>query len=977
MSELEKIPTSEKWKSLTETFDWFAKNEYFINDVWDILKAFEKWQDNLQDLKSEYESKLQISKYKNHYRSLIFIIDYINQEKGNVYVIKTIRDFAETSLSLKKQRADLKKEVEANPKQKQVSEKDAKKTDTNIWQEKKEKPEQTPEKKDNFKTLATYKWQVIWVLSNLEEIIANRDENTWFVNALIDDSVHLINNISWTSVETWKQIYQKSFEQVKSRIIQIEKEVLKIDLKTLSPDEILRYQAIINSISEIKKMEIWDVWVLNSIIASIKSTPESIESWYHWVVWTWIWIIEWTKSIITWVFDISIFILKYTWSLVWIDSKYKTEVNKQAWQIWDFVQKEGMSSLWDQVYNAIWKEMDNIAKLPKNEQAEAIWKLSWKVISLLLLIKWAIAASWKVWEMTSKIWRISKLLEKLSVKWASWSDRAIKLAEFFNTTSKIKNISYAIEVFLNWPAETIIWIAWAKTFNALFMWLKAKGASTWEFQKLADEIVEFSKTPSKHLETHFSNHPLKKWFETDWILKSPEDVLKELDFWQKNIWKFPKEIHNKLAKDPEYLRYLVYLWEQNHKALGDIISVLRNPDNEPWTIINYVKLHEKNYKWIYIKNGPDINHSESWDDFDTWNSNDTWDNIKDWAKKSEENTSDIIDIDAVKEADVWLSYGRYDWAISFLESAIKREPDKLDYYKKLLEVYTKMNDPKKMEEISAIIKSKSSVWESVKIESKSANATIDSIDNINKNWALKLDELNLEVLEKFDSIPRIIEISDWKFISVIKTSTTLDWKSIFTVRYWITNSTTKFPPFEWVSTFVVDKNKISFITPKTRLENSDYASIQKTLFNKIWLNKEIVEETPLEKLDLWNNWIKIEKNGIEDLEILKAWKNKEWQDVLIVTVKDESWKWLSQFEINVYKEWNELVFYLWSMAKNSNTFNMNDLFKFVPKIADLAKDYPNVTWYTIKYLRINWTWEAGKMKTIQIKPESLKEWFKI
>lgn len=102
MSELEKIPTSEKWKSLTETFDWFAKNEYFINDVWDILKAFEKWQDNLQDLKSEYESKLQISKYKNHYRSLIFIIDYINQEKGNVYVIKTIRDFAETSLSLKK-----------------------------------------------------------------------------------------------------------------------------------------------------------------------------------------------------------------------------------------------------------------------------------------------------------------------------------------------------------------------------------------------------------------------------------------------------------------------------------------------------------------------------------------------------------------------------------------------------------------------------------------------------------------------------------------------------------------------------------------------------------------------------------------------------------------------------------------------------------------------------------------------------------
>jgi len=41
------------------------------------------------------------------------------------------------------------------------------------------------------------------------------------------------------------------------------------------------------------------------------------------------------------------------------------------------------------------------------------------------------------------------------------------------------------------------------------------------------------------------------------------------------------------------------------------------------------------------------------------------------------------------------------------------------------------------------------------------------------------------------------------------------------------------------------------------------------------------------------------------------------------------------------------------MAKNSNTFNMNDLFKFIPKIADLTKAYSNVDLYKIKYLRID------------------------
>ncbi|MDD3144510.1 MAG: hypothetical protein PHV23_00200 [Candidatus Gracilibacteria bacterium] len=980
MPELENKDSQEsnnqKKQSLSETFNWFSKNKNFIQDVGDILSAQEKGQNELNNLKKEYENRLENTIYKKHFNSLIFIIDYINKEEGNVYVISTIKEFVESSINSKNKRSELQREVESNPKQRQVTKKTS-----DIGKISPEKQEKLVEKKDNAKILSNYKGQVISVLKNLEDIIANRDENTGFVNALIDDGVHLINNISGSTVETGKQIYQQSFDQVKSRIFQIEKEILKVDFNTLSPEEKLRYNEILVSIKEIKEMKIGDVGVLNSIIASIKSTPESLESAYYGAVGTGEGVIEGTKNMITGVFDITVFILKYSGSLVGIDSKYKTEVNNQASKIWDFMQKEGFSGLSDEVYNAIGKEMDNIAKLPKNEQAEAIGKLSGKVISLLLVIKGAVAASGKVGEMTGKIGRISRLLEKLSVKGASGSNRAMKLAEFFNTASKIKNISYAIEVFLNGPAETVIGIAGAKTFSALFMGLKTKGASTLEFKKLADEIVEFSKTPSKDLEPHFSNHPLKKWFEKEGISKSPEDVLKELDFWQKNIGNFPKEIHNKLAQDPEYLRYLIHLGEIKHKALGDIISALKNPDNEPWTIINFVKINEKNYRGLSIKNEPDINHSESGDDFDFGSGSDNevlWDKPTKSAEQAGNNSSDIIDIDAVSEADVWLSYGRYDGAISFLESAIKREPDKLDYYKKLLEVYTKMNDTKKIEEISAIIKSKSSVGESVKIESKSANATIDSIDNINKNGALKLDELNLEVLEKFDSIPRIIEISEGKYVSVVKTSVTADGKSVFTVRYGIKNSTSKFPPFEGVSTFIVDKNKISIISPKTRLENNDYESIQKTLLDKIGGNKSIVDENPLEKVSSGNVGTKIEETkSIGDLEILKAGINNKGQDVFLVNVKDVNGKGLSQFEINVYQEGKDLVFYLGSMAKNSSTFNMNDLFKFIPKIADLTKGFSNIDLYKIEYLRIDGTGEVGKLKTIPIKPESLKDGFKI
>jgi len=478
MAELEKKDSQEsnnqKKQWLSETFNWFSRNKNFIQDVWDILSAQEKWPDELNNLKKEYENRLEKTSYKKHFNSLIFIIDYINKEEGNVYVISIIKEFAESSMNAKEQRNELRKELEVNPKQKQVAKKN-----TDTWKSSSEKVVKTPEKIDNTKLLINYKWQVVSVLTSLEEVISNRDKNTWFVNTLIDDWVQLINNIRGSTVETWKQIYQQTFEQVKSKIIQIEKELLKVDFNDLSPDEKLKYQSIMTSISEIKKMEIWDVWVLNSIIASIKSTPESLESSYYWVVWTWKWVIEWTKDMIVWVLDISKFILKYSWSLVWIDSEYKTEVNNQASKIWDFIQKEGFSWLWDEIYNAIWKEMDTISKLPKNEQSEAIWKLSWKVISLLLLIKWSVVASWKVSEMTDKIWRISKQLEKVSLKWASSAKRTAKLTEFFNVASRTKNTSYAIEVFLNWPAETFIWAAWVKSFSVLFEWLRAKWASIW------------------------------------------------------------------------------------------------------------------------------------------------------------------------------------------------------------------------------------------------------------------------------------------------------------------------------------------------------------------------------------------------------------------------------------------------------------------------------------------------------------------
>lgn len=494
--------------SIQETFSWFGTDERFLNAVGNLLKNFK----NGNDI-SKYT--LETSKNEKSYAiELQTIAKYLSQS-WNIHFVQELYQVSQ----LRQQRETLKREMWKAPFSNEKNENEKNQKNIQVKQILKKHTDAL----DNIQT-------------TLKSIIQQRDENTWVMSQVFD--------AIWGSygMETGDDIYQDIFKKQKNRLKRLKIEVLsmKEDIHFLNDENIGEYQKILKEIQKIEQIHLGSVSPLVSMKNSILALPESAELAWNGTKWVIEWSVNWVKTVLTSALDVSIFLLKFSASWYGINSQYKYEVHNQAQLIWNYVQEQKISGIWNQLWDILGSEMTKILNLPQKEQAKAIWNLSGNVIGYIATLQGSMMATQKVMDMWSKIARIESNLEKLNLKWLSQSQRSQKLALFFQEANQSKNLAKSLEVFLNGPAETLIWAYGVKTYLASYELLKTSKAPAEAYEKLAQNILEKVQQPLEWWEvSKIAHQPTKKPTQSktefhenvnaQWPLSLEKLSLKDLD----------------------------------------------------------------------------------------------------------------------------------------------------------------------------------------------------------------------------------------------------------------------------------------------------------------------------------------------------------------------------------------------------------------------------------------------------------------
>lgn len=444
--------------SIQETFKWFGTDEGFLNDVWSLLKKY-------KDTKNIQENSIHVTKIDKKYAVELQTIAKYLSEGGSISFIQELYE-----LSLwRQQREKLKKEMWKWP----------------LWHQKIEN--ENIQKNIQIKQeLKKYTFLLANIQTALKSIIEQRDENTGLMSQAFDA-------IWWSYwLETGDDIYQDIFKNQKNRLKRLKTELLKMkeDIHFLNNENIEEYQKILRESQKIEQMELGTISPLKSIKNSILALPESTQLAWNGTKWIIEWSVNGVKTVLTSALDVSIFLLKLSASWYGINSQYKYEVHNQAQIIWNYMQEQKLSWMWNQVVDILGTEMTRILNLPSNEQSKAIWNLSWNVIGYIASLQGTMMVSAKVMEMGGKVARIQSAIEKLNLKWLSQSQRAQKLSVFFQEASQWNNLAKTLEIFLNGPAETLIWASAMKAYLASYELLKSTKAPQTSYEKLAQNIVE-------------------------------------------------------------------------------------------------------------------------------------------------------------------------------------------------------------------------------------------------------------------------------------------------------------------------------------------------------------------------------------------------------------------------------------------------------------------------------------------------------
>lgn len=432
------------------------------------------------------------------------------------------------------------------------------------------------------------------------------------LNSSTSFNVKAMDNITWLFTDnTVFNTYNSSFETIKSQAKNILWRVHEIDVATLTPNQKQIYNKLIADLRHVLSLKLESTWFVQMAKNEISQIPQNLNYTAHGVKWEVIWLYEGTKAIITWSVELLTFMAKYPFC-----SEYRKEVNKQAKIIYNFVEKEWLSWVWNKVYEAIWKEMDRISKLPPEKQAQAVWEIAWNVISMLAVIKAGTTVTSKLW----KVWKAEKLIARAEAVWNT--TRAEKLREIAQTLLASKNGFKAFDIILTWVAESI-----------LLKWLPVAYKATLGFlgnnhipNAIKVDLLEQEITKAKNMkwETPEENQILQKYIDEleakkMELLKSKTEILdiidvefKEYKYFQEILKKFilddkhPMNIVNYL-QNPETrnttikkLKEILKLWENHvsHEEMVNIIKSIYEWEGNTFNTVNFKKTQELKNKLL-------------------------------------------------------------------------------------------------------------------------------------------------------------------------------------------------------------------------------------------------------------------------------------------------------------------------------------------------------------------------------------------
>ena len=227
----------------------------------------------------------------------------------------------------------------------------------------------------------------------------------------------------------------------------------------------------------------------------------------------------------------------------------------------------------------------------------------------------------------------------------------------------------------------------------------------------------------------------------------------------------------------------------------------------------------------------------------------------------------------------------------------------------------------------------------------------DNLEKINENWPLKFKDISLYILWNFTKIPRTIELSTWRIVTIVKTGETSVWKEVFTIRYGITESNVAYPKYKWISTFIVEWNKVNFLDIiwfwDKKESEKDLAEIKEFIGFTMEEDKniELDEVKRWKTTALWElliDWINVFKTGLFKSKILDAWENDEWKKVLFVQTAYLDNTVFSQLEMNLFNEnWKNII-YIWALWKDKiRTRFINAVPWLLSRIRDVYKKFDN------------------------------------
>ncbi|MDD2907353.1 MAG: hypothetical protein PHH98_01800 [Candidatus Gracilibacteria bacterium] len=227
----------------------------------------------------------------------------------------------------------------------------------------------------------------------------------------------------------------------------------------------------------------------------------------------------------------------------------------------------------------------------------------------------------------------------------------------------------------------------------------------------------------------------------------------------------------------------------------------------------------------------------------------------------------------------------------------------------------------------------------------------ENIENINNNGPVKLKDLSLYMLGNYTSIPRSVEISDGRFVTIVKTSSTNDGKQIYTIRYGIKNPYVAYPVYKGISSFIIQGNNINFLDLICSNEKNNFLNdlndIKEFLLltfkvNKELLLNEIKKGKTSNVLDKIIDGINKFKFGFFKSKLYDAGENISGHKVIFVQTNYTDDKLFSQLEMNLFNENGKNIIYIGALSKDSVKIRfVNSVPGLLSRLRDIYKKFDN------------------------------------